>query len=88
MLYGIDFAVAYLEDILLKIENQDENKKNIFEVFRMIPDYRFKLNDEKGDFLKNKFKYLGQIIDRNCRRTDPERFSAIKDIPFLENISP
>ena len=38
MLSGPEFAIAYLEDILLKSENP-EHKKNVFKVFRRIQDY-------------------------------------------------
>ena len=31
MLCGIDFAVAYLDDILLKSENSEEHKKNVWD---------------------------------------------------------
>ena len=47
MLSRLDLAVTYLDDILLKSENSEEHKKNVFEVFRRIQDYRFKQKDEK-----------------------------------------
>ena len=68
MLSGLDFAVAYLDDILIKGENAEENKKNIFEVFRRIQSYGFKLKFEKCEFFMNKIKYLGQIIEQHSRR--------------------
>ena len=46
---GLDFAVGYLHNILLKDENPEEYKKNIFEVFR-IQDDGFQLKDEKCEF--------------------------------------
>ena len=87
MLSWLDFAVTFRDDILLKSENQEEHKKNVYEVFKRIQDYRFKLKDEKYDFFLNKIKYLGQIIDKNGRRPDPAQTSAIKDIPGSENVS-
>ena len=38
-------------------------------------------------FLLRKIKYLGQIIDENGRRPDPERAAAIKNMPAPENIT-
>ena len=58
MLSGLDFAIAYQNDILLESENPEELKKN---VFRRIQDYGFKLKEEKCEFYINKIKYLGQV---------------------------
>ena len=41
----------------------------------------------KMRIFKNKINYLGQMIDKNDRRPDPTRVSAIKDMSALENIS-
>ena len=35
----------------------------------------------------NKIKYLGRIIDKDRRRPDPERATAIKDMPTPDNIT-
>ena len=35
----------------------------------------------------NKIKYLGHIIDKDGRRPDPERATAIKDMPAPDNVT-
>ena len=35
----------------------------------------------------NKIKYLGRIIDKDGRRPDPERATAIKDMPTPDNVT-
>ena len=35
----------------------------------------------------NKIKYLGHIIDKDRRRPEPERATAIKDIPAPDNVT-
>ena len=39
MLSGQDDVVFYLDDILPKIKNTEDHKKNAFEIFRKIKDY-------------------------------------------------
>lgn len=70
MLSGLDFGVAYLDNILLKSENLEEHKENIFKVFRRIQDHGFKLKDGKYEFFMDKIKYLGQIIDKTRKAGD------------------
>ena len=35
----------------------------------------------------NKIKYLGHTIDKDGRRPDPERATAIKDMPAPDNVT-
>ena len=81
MLSGLDFAVTYLDDILLKNENPAEHKKNVFRTM----DSSWK--KKNVNLFMNKIEYLGQVIDKNGRRPDPACASAIEDIPAPENIS-
>ena len=60
MLVGLNFAMAYLDDILIKSENLEEHKNHVREVFKRIQEYGFKLGPEKCEFC---MIYLGQIID-------------------------
>ena len=87
MLNGLDFSVAYLDDILISSQDIEQHRKHVFEVFQRIQDFGFKIKHTKCDFFMKKIKYLGQIIDESGRRPDPERASAIKNMPAPKNIS-
>ena len=87
MLNGLDFAIAYLDDILMNSSNKEQHKSHVHQVVKRIQDYGFKLKDGKCEFFLRKIKYLGQIIDENGRRPDPERAAAIKDMPAPKNIT-
>lgn len=87
MLSGLDFAVGYLDDVLMNSASKEQHKAHVNQVFKRIQDYGFKLKQEKCTFFMEKIKYLGQIIDEHGRRTDPDRSSAIRDMPAPENIA-
>ena len=50
MLSGLDFIVAYLDDILMKSKSIIEHKEHIHKVFTKIQDYGFKPKETKYDF--------------------------------------
>ena len=87
MLSGFDFAVAYLDDILIKSQSLGEHKEHVYKVFAKIQDYGFKLKESKCDIFMEKIKYLGHIIDRDGRRPDPDWATTIKDMPAPNNIA-
>ena len=87
MLGGLDFSIAYLDDILIKSQDMEQHKQHVHQVFKKIQDYGFKLKESKCDFFMEKIKYLGHIIDKEGRRPDPERSIAIKEMPAPQNVS-
>ena len=54
MLSGLGYAMAYLDDILIKCENFEEHKSHIREVFQRIKEYGFKVGLEKYEFCMKK----------------------------------
>ncbi len=49
MLADLDFATAYLDDILIKGRNREDHAKHVIEVFKK-KKIGFKLNMEKAEF--------------------------------------
>ena len=68
MLADLGFAIAYLDDILVKSKNVQEHKEHIRTVFQRIEEFGFKLSAEKCEFFLKQIKYLGQIIDSRILR--------------------
>ena len=87
MLADLDFAIAYLDDILVKSKNVQEHKEHIRAVFQRIEEFGFKLSAAKCEFFLKQIKYLGQIIDSQGRRPDPQRTEAIEKIPAPNNVA-
>lgn len=54
MLVGLEFAIAYLDDILVKSKNMDEHKKHIRAIFKRIEELEFKVNPKNVRFFMEK----------------------------------
>ena len=87
MLSGLEYAMVYLDDILIKSENFEEHKNHVREVFERIEKYEFKVRLENCKFCMNKIEYLGQIIDHEGRRPNPKRMEPIKNMPIPDNVT-
>ena len=87
MLADLGFAIAYLDDILVKSKNVQEHKEHIRTVFQRIEEFGFKLCAEKCEFFLKQIKYLGQIIDSQGRRPDPLRTEATEKMPAPNNVT-
>ena len=87
MLAGLDYVMAYLDEILIKSENMEQHRKHIWEILKRINNYSFKLVPEKCEFFMERMKYLGQIIDQKSKKPDPERAKAIKNMPSPDNVT-
>ena len=87
MLAGMEYAIIYLDDILIKSEDEDQHKTHIRTEFQRIVKYGFKVSAVKYEFFMKKKKYLGQTIDSDRRKPTPERAEAIKNMPTPDNVA-
>ena len=86
MIAGIDFATTYLDDILVKSNSIEEHKSFLKKFFERIRDYGLKIKENKCDFLLEEIKYLGHVINKDDKKPDKSRDSAIKDMPNPKDV--
>ena len=86
MLSDLDYAIAYLDDILVTNKTIVEHRNYIINVFAKIQEYEFKVKEVKYDFFLPEIKYLGHNIDRDGHRPDPEKANAIQNMPAPDNV--
>ena len=86
MLGDLDYAAAYLDDILVTSKTTAEHRKHIINVFEKLSEYGFKVKEAKCDFFLPEIKYLGHIINRDGHRPDPERANAIRNMPAPDDV--
>jgi len=82
----IPHTAGYLDDIIITGPSDEEHVKNLTLVLQRLREYGFKLRKDKCEFLKDEVKYLGHVINKNGRQPDPERVSAIKNMPVPSNV--
>ena len=87
VLDGFDFIFAYLDDIIISSKTKALHREHLNKVFAQIREFGFKVKEAKCNFCMNKIKYLGHIIDKDWRRPDSERATAIKDMPAPDNVT-
>ena len=49
MLSGLEFAITYLDDILMNSQSAEPHKAHVYKVFKRIQDYGFKQKDGKNE---------------------------------------
>ena len=57
-----DFAMAYLDDIIIFSKNEAEHLKHIEIIFQKLKEAGLKLKESKCDFFKKEIHYLGHLI--------------------------
>ncbi|GBN28877.1 Transposon Ty3-G Gag-Pol polyprotein [Araneus ventricosus] len=59
VLLGLDCSCAYLDDILIASENEDQHKLDVEKVFQRLKDYGLKINIGKCVFGQETLQFLG-----------------------------
>jgi hypothetical protein len=68
---------AYVDDVVIKIENSENFIEDLQQVFNSLRRYRWKLNPEKCVFGVPAGKLLGFIISHWGIESNPEKIEAI-----------
>lgn len=75
-----DFAVAYLDDIIVFSENFEDHLIHLRTVLSKLAEANLQINKEKSTFCRKTLKYLGHIVGDGGIQTDPEKVKAIENL--------
>ncbi|XP_062704520.1 uncharacterized protein K02A2.6-like [Aedes albopictus] len=81
MLAGLDCTCPYLDDVLVGGRTEEEHRKNLYKVLERLQEYGFTVKIEKCRFFMRQVNYLGQLLDKEGIRPDPEKVKAIVNMP-------
>ena len=76
-----DFAMAYLDDIIIFSQNEQQHLKHIKIIFKKLKKAGLKLKESKCDFLKKEIHYLGHLISVNGTQPLHKRMDSIYNMP-------
>ena len=76
-----DFAMAYLDDIIILRQNEEDHLKHIEIIFKKFKRADLKLKGSKCDFFKKEIHYLGHLILVNGIQPLPEKLESIRSMP-------
>ena len=81
VLRGLDFAYAYLDDILVASQNAEEHERHLSILFERLDEHGIVINPDKCEFGKHSLKFLGHNVTPQGITPLTEKVQAIKDFP-------
>ena len=75
------FGVAYLDDINIFSNTEEENLEHLRIIFQKLKETRLKLKRSKCDFMEWQIQYLGHLISSDGIQPLPEKLESIKNMP-------
>lgn len=76
-----DFAVNYIDDILVFSKNFKEHLAHLKKLISAIYKEGFRLSLAKCEFAKNRVRYLGHVIENNCTKPIFDNVIPLKNFP-------
>ena len=84
ILDGIEGVLCLMDDILIHGRTQEEHDVRLHQTLKKIQAAGLTLNNV---FSKISVKFLGQVIDSDGIRPDPDKIKAIHDVQEPQNVS-
>lgn len=82
---NLDRTYAYLDDVIVCGRTKAEHDINLEKFMNVCKEYKLTLNTEKSKLNQEKISYLGYSIENNTLSPDPERLSALMNMPIPSN---
>ena len=85
VLKGCNFAMGYLDDIIIYSRSEKEHLEHLEEIFTRLKTAGLKLKLEKCCFYKKHIQYLGHLISADGIQPLPEKPESIAKMPAPKN---
>lgn len=81
------YVFVYLDDIIVITEDFEDHLRILTKIFERLAAANLTLSPDKCQFCRSELRYLGYIVDKQGLRVDPEKVTAILNIPTPTNVS-
>jgi len=85
MLRGLDYAFAYIDDVLIASHDESEHEQHVHAVLKRLQDFVMLINPAKcvfGVFAVTSLTFLGHVINKDGCQPNPDRVDTIHRWPF------
>lgn len=86
ILRDLDFAYAYLDDILIASKDLEQHQQHVKLVFEKLQNFGIVINPSKCNFGKSEVKFLGFTVNVNGIRPPTERVDVITQYKLPERV--
>ena len=76
-----EFAMGYLDDIIIFSRSEEEHLVHLEKIFRRLQEFGLKMKREKCAFFKKHIQYLGHLVSEKGFEPLPEKLEAIRKMP-------
>lgn len=80
------YTFTYLDDIIIATSDFESHLKTLTEVLTRLNNAGLTLREDKCAFGRSELKFLGYVVNRNGLNVDPEKVSAIVNMPTPNNV--
>ena len=81
VLWGLTFAYAYIDDVLIASSSEEEHKHHLQLIFERFKEYGVLLHPSKCELGATSLQFLGHIISSEGIRPSDTKVSAIREFP-------
>ena len=76
-----DFAMGYLDEIIVFSKTEQEHLYCLEEIFKCLKNFDLKMKREKSSFFKRHIQYLGHLVSEKGFEPLPEKLEAVRTMP-------
>ena len=75
---GEDFAVVYMDDVMIFSQTREDHPKYLDQVFEKLDQQSYHIRLPKCEFMKNEVEFLGHQLSNDGIRTSPGKVAALQ----------